>query len=258
MSLRITKISCAGFVSAAILLLGVVSPARASVELYLTDGTHWVDIISDNVSSTNCTQDGAACSGLVGGPGLTGGMPGLLQYSGSLGNFNLNVQTATTLPAVMLPTVMDLASTLGSVSGGTLTILWAAQGFTNPPVGPAFIVNAQGSGAGINSLTYKYNLDNSNGLLGGSGASKTASGSTFATSTSLATSPFSLNNVGAPAITGTFSLTEDLTVDLGAGASLSSDDRLSTVPEPASIALLGAIVLVTVKGLRRKTSRSQA
>src|SRR5260370_31905328 len=102
MSLRLTNISCTGFFSAAILLLGVATPARASVELYFTDGTNWVDVISDNVGSTTCTQTGGGpCSGALVGPGLLGGMQGAVTYVGSLGNFNLNVETATTLPAVM-------------------------------------------------------------------------------------------------------------------------------------------------------------
>src|SRR5205807_1848283 len=145
-------------------------------------------------------------------------------------------------PTLALPKIMDLGSTVSSGAGASavLKVKYAITGLANPPVGPTVFIG----GVNSDTATVDAYYDASNGNTVGS---IVPAGVKFATITGSTA-------VGSVAVaTGTYSLTELLTWDgTAAGKFLSSDVHLDTVPEPASVALLGGVLLFTANMLRRK------
>ena len=196
-----------------------------------------VDITSDGTAAgTHCTSSlgAAVCAGLIG----TGSN---MVFSGALDTYNVNVQVATSVPSLTLPEIMDLGSTLHGTGAQIMTVKYAVQGLTNPPVGPAVMIGST-SFDPLATVNAYYDALNGNTV-----------GSTVPAGVNFQTITDNVITGGAVNVTGTYSLTELLTFQ---GTFLSSDVHLNTVPEPASVALLGGVLLFTANMLRRKQKRA--
>jgi hypothetical protein len=164
---------------------------------------------------------------------------GVVTYSGSVGNFVLNLTGGFTYPALgsqSLPT-MDLVSfNASSTAGGTLTIMFTQTDFSNPSGNPFLIGSAIG-GVTQGTVSYQSYFDASNTPFG------TASllGNLGPYSGSFAGS--SLDNLTA---TGLYSLTLVTTITHPGGGwfpQASSFNAELRVPEPGTVTLLGGVLL---------------
>lgn len=150
-------------------------------------------------------------------------------FSGAVGSFNINSITAAGVTAFGgSGELLDLSSLNISTTGsGTLKILVTE---TNLNLGSGSFVFSLDFSATLTNITATRSIF----LDAGNGANveTTLLGSTTGTNLLVASLPQSL--------TGPFSLTEEINLTAnGEGAKLSSDDSVK-VPEPGSLALLGA------------------
>jgi hypothetical protein len=214
-------------------------------ELLMQVGTDFIDVTNNGTTTTCTSSAGIATTSCGSGGSTVTGVPGKLHYDGNLDTYTVNVQTGISIPILSLPAIMDLGSQLQGA--GTITVKFAVTGLTNPPVGPKVVLGGPGLAQGA-SLSAWYDSGNGNTI-----GSTTPAGVQFGTATfSGGQTVFS----GSTSVTGTYSLTELLTYNGNNGAFLSSDISLNAVPEPASVALLGGVLLFSASLLRRKLNRA--
>lgn len=150
-------------------------------------------------------------------------------FSGSVGTFNINVITALGVNSFGgNGNLLDVGALDVSTSGsGSLTLLITETNLTLGSGSFAFNLDFTGTLTNL-TATRSIFLDAGNGA----NALTTLLGSTTSGNFITASLPQSL--------TGPFSLTEEIVLTAtGPGATLSSDDKVK-VPEPGSLALLGA------------------
>ncbi|HVJ55733.1 MAG TPA: PEP-CTERM sorting domain-containing protein [Aliidongia sp.] len=151
-------------------------------------------------------------------------------FTGSVGGFNINIVSAIGQAAFgSNGELLDVSSLdVSSGGSGTLKLLITETGVTASALAN-FAASFTGNITGAN-VTRSIYLDTTNSGLE----------STLIGSTTLASQAFSLSNVS---LSGPFSLVEEIDITaFNAGATLSSDDNV-TVPEPMSLALVGAGLL---------------
>ena len=180
------------------------------------------------------------------GPSTTGS---LLFNTTTLPNFSLISGTITGAGLGNNSTLLDINSLqVASTTGGPLTIAVTETGLTSRQT--SFVSAIGGTFTSGNTLGFQTYID--------------AGNTAFATTTALATSNFATGNnfsnsvtsAGIP-LSGLFSETLILTVAAGSGSTTSFDANMgqntptSTVPEPASMALLGGSLAV-IGLIRRK------
>lgn len=171
------------------------------------------------------------------GGGDSNGSTGAIVWTGVVGNFNLNVTTGITFPQMGSPSqpFMDLNSVNQSTgAGGTLVISLSQQGFTTIP-NEAFNASIGGTKGAGGSVTYQTFWDSSNTLF--------AQTNLLTNSGAITNSPFANARTGLGGGAGPFSLTQVITITHTAGARLTSFDAELSVPEPASVLLLGLALL---------------
>lgn len=165
---------------------------------------------------------------------------GVVTYSGSVGNFTLNLTGGYTYPALgsqSLPT-MDLVSfNASSTAGGTLTIRFTQTDFSNPS-GTPFLISSAIGGVTQGTVSYQSYFD--------------ASNTAFGTASLLGNlGPYSGAFAGSSwddyiTATGLYSLTLVTTITHAGGGSFpqaSSFNATLRVPEPGTVTLLGGVLL---------------
>ena len=207
----------------------------------------------------------------VGDTGWLQSATAIESFSGAVGNYD--VATDTAVQHTGSDPVLDMAysaSTLTNSNPGTLIIEAIANGYT---IGtPQFMLVDSGNTGFTDTITEAaYGGNNNNICAAGTSAcwNGISNPAPSGTSSALIASngPFApaglggswtVTKVGPSNITSTpYSLGLVLTLTNPTGLStLSGDMKLDTVPEPASVMLLGGVLLLTVGGLRRKLGRS--
>lgn len=212
------------------MLCGIVSPTFAAVQLRLDDGTTTITI-SDN------------------GAGDSNPLLGAITFIGSIGTFIINVSTGVG-SAVLGPASMDLNSiNTVNAAGGTLTIDFTETNVS--PTFPGFQLDFGGTISSGGSVTARAWFDATNTAFG--------TASLIGMLGPFTTPSFSQTLIGPGPGSAPYSLTQRLVISFPAGGgprSFSGNFALTPIPEPASVVLFGAVLLVTTAVLRRRVSRA--
>ena len=203
-------------------------------ELELTDGTNTALINSSGTLVLTGSASGSASA-----------LPGVYSYIGSVGAYTVNVTTGIGSP-VLPPGALDLNSI--EVSGsptGPLTIEWSENGVTAPITTWDMAFGGTLSLGTLNSLTNTDYESNTNSFFAQTNTIGTITPTWTGTS-------FSGIATGTAPASGTYSLTDVITLNSSGLTAFSGDASLTPTPEPASVVLLGSVISATVIALRRR------
>jgi hypothetical protein len=220
----------------AVMLAACVPTASASLQLSLSSGATSF-VINDNAA------------------GDVNAALGQITFVGAVGNWSLNVSTGT----VGQNPLIDLNSvdTLGSGSGSgpnALSLIFSSNGYTTP-FNASFVSGIGGSLAAGHSLTYQGFVDPSNTLGGTPLTGQIGSPLIFSNPQppAVVSAPFSGGTAGGFALgNSAFSLTQLVTISGTAVGTTSFNATIDAVPEPATVTLLGGVLLAVFAILRRK------
>lgn len=203
---------------AGIATLGPTSPARATMQLMLSDTTDSQSVtITDN------------------GVGDLNPLLGVVTFSGTVGEFAINVTTGESKPILGSATqpMMDINSLdtklIGSAAD-TLTIKLTDQNF-GPTSGATTLLESIGGtfNQSIQSVSYQAFQDPGNALFGMTNAG---------TLLSFSSSPFKGTGFLTYGAASNYSLTQVVTIAAGAGVGTASfDAALDPTPEPATVTM---------------------
>lgn len=205
----------------------VLAPdARATVQITLTNGANSVTITDGGA--------GDACSAV-----------NCVTFSGALGNYLINVSTGIAQQSANPFLDLNSVNLTTQANAGLLTISTSADGYTNST--PQFKLQVGGTSSLGGASTFTAYGGNSNTL--------------FDTSNQIGTlsfpgSPFANSTVGGGNTVNPYALTIVATLDGITAGSASFNAALDTVPEPASVTLLGAVLLLAGTAMRRKLNRT--
>ena len=225
------KLIMSSILGLAVLGLAIPQQANALGTISLSDGVNTVVVTDGGAGDTD------------------GAVNGVVSYNGSLGGatvWTVNVTTGITYPVLGSQTVphMDLNSVnVSSSAGGNLTIMFSEVNYG----GGGGVASAVIGGTASGLVQYSTYADASNTLFG--------MGINMTNSPNLGPGGFTDTTAGGFAVGGPYSLTQVVTVSHGDGGDSSSFNAELTVPEPASLMLLGS-GLLGLAAWRRKVSGS--
>jgi hypothetical protein len=205
------------------------TPAHAVLEMKVTDGTTSVDILD-------------------GGVGDLCGVVNCVTFIGPIGGWAINVHTGKSKTAAGLD-LIDLNFDATKISGSAkLTISLSDDGFS--PASPGFLMQIGGTQNAGGSIAAS--------LFGGNSNLKFDMSQQDGVTLTSSISPFALTqttgNVGK---TSPYSLTQVVVLDYGSGTGETTGDySVVGVPEPASVAMFGGMLLATFGAIRRRMRRS--
>jgi hypothetical protein len=214
-------------------------------ELEIINGTNSATITSTGTLVTTGSVSGIGC---VGSASATASSAGVYVFQGCVGDYSVNVTTGEGSPTLTLGSLdLDSIDTASGASG-PLTIEWSENGITTPEgawtmaFGGTF---SSGAGSTISNSAYE---SNTNGFF----AKTNTIGTIVPTFTGISFSGTTSGSVSG--VTAPYSLTEVVTLDGVGPTQYSGDANLATAPEPASVVLLGSVVLAAI-ALRRKVMK---
>ena len=240
------------FIALALVALVCAPAANATAALRICDGLGNCLTADDTTAGGTATATGASAGGIF------AAAPGSVTIIGHVGVFNVNVDTGLTKPVIggTKDPNMDLSLQTVSTAAGTLTVQWsdaAPPGFLlTPGVAKAHAGGTNGgtTTAAGNKIVYTTSFDSTTpGTLFSPGTTLTSQ--TFGPF-GAGTSSFSGDAAGGSITSAPYELMQQLVFTAAGATQASGDFHLSIVPEPASIVLLGGVLLVTARTLRRR------
>ena len=212
----------------AVLVAAMAVPsAFATAELTLTSGTSTVDVLDGSALDSNSTT-------------------GAVTYIGSVGSWTLNITSGIegTTPFFDL---VSFDTTAGQVD--PIYMFFSDNGLTLPP---GFDLNVGGtvSSTGTSAPTVVF-------AAWTGGPAKFDQANIIGSVLTFHATPFSGSTSGAT-LAGESSVTIGAYIDLGEGSSGSAsfDAALDSVPEPASVSMLGGVLLILGGALRRRIKKA--
>jgi hypothetical protein len=182
------------------------------------------------------------------------------------GGANIQVLSASSNSPGTPALAQQFGSTLfiTTTSAVNITVWMSSQDFT-APITPPDITYVSSLSTTSTTGTGKVDLtscvDTANGLTPPTTAFCSTPASTLTNNTETyngASSTSDTVNTTISSLSGTYALAQVITMALGAGSNLNviTSQALTPVPEPASVALIGGVVLFAASVIRRKVRRA--
>jgi len=217
-----------GFMLAAVGVLALVCApqANATVNITLTNGLNSVTVVDGGVGDT--------CSAV-----------NCVTFSGSLGNYLINVSTGIAQQTANPYLDLNSVNLTTQSNAGLLTIATSSNGYTNSAPNFSFQVGGTSSLGGAS--TFSAYGGNSNTLFDTSHLIGTMS---------FGSSPFSNTVTSGGNTVNPYSLTVVAQLNGITPGSASFNAAIDAVPEPVSVSLLGGVLLLSATAIRRKLSKT--
>src|ERR1700733_2601871 len=176
-------------------------------------------------------QESGVNGGVITTVATDSGSPGLASFAGGYGTFAINSIGGIGYPGLAQPALDTNSLNVSSSSGGILTVWVTQTGLTSPQGINSFLSSftANALSGAVTSVVETTFVSASNILYGGTQLAT-------ATFTNLGT-VVSVNNT--PFLSGPFSETTEYVITTNGASNVNDTVDLSSVPEPASLALLG-------------------
>ena len=218
----------------AMVALTLAPQAFATAQLKISDSAGNSVFITDNGGAGTCV-------GIVPADCVDkNGAVNVVTFIGVIGTWSLNVSTGSSHGA-LAGTDLDLNSVNNTTAAGTLTIQFSDDGF---PTATGHDFSVGGTLSGPMTVSFKEF----------SGANRFDQTTQLGSTLTFNTNPFNGATAGV-SLAGQPALTLVATLTATGAAGTSFDAQLTPVPEPASVALFGGVLLLSVGAIRRKMGR---
>jgi hypothetical protein len=224
-------------------LLTVPIAANAGTNLGMSLNSGSTDTLCDNnIDFTGCTHNASDQNSSL----------GAIVFIGSVGNWTTNVTSGLGPPTLGLPGLLDLTNvSMSTASGGSpMNLLLTVTGMTGSIASVLNSIGGTNSVAGT-TITITSWLSSANTAFCHTAACGTQM--TTQTLSGLSWNSTVAGNNTTPG--GPYSVTLAITIDSHGQADLTSFDDYLSIPEPATLSILGAGLLALGTGLRKKLLR---